>query len=182
MDYKFDDAAVIRRADELYAARTTVATNRPHRAAPRLTFADLVAYLTEPERLLSMDEQRALFADKGLHADLRRLRAELAVFELPQLAAADSGQLETRKFPGGSLRWHPSRVSGQIYLLVQLDDFSAAPRALVVETVDGTQCKRRLPGPDGQGRILLVLDEAAAADATLLRAVADPTATGCLMR
>src|SRR5262249_51226724 len=84
-----DGDEIAMRADKLYAARSALAeTARPTR---RLGIGEIVQFLHDPERSLTMDEQRALFADPLLRADYRRLKAQATVSDLPALAAASAG-------------------------------------------------------------------------------------------
>src|SRR4051794_41096697 len=101
----------VRRADRLYAARA--AMDEIGQPVRRLGIADIVRFLGDPTRSLSIDEQRALFSDPQLRADFRRLKAQFAAVELPTLAAASSGQVNMRRFEGGTVNIHPSRVPGQ---------------------------------------------------------------------
>ena len=73
-------------ADRLYAARSALAESQP--ATPRLGVGYIVQFLSDPQRRLSMDEQRALFANARLRADYRRLKSQHSVVELPTMAAA----------------------------------------------------------------------------------------------
>jgi hypothetical protein len=169
-----DDIA--RRAGQLYAARSALAEAKNPRH--RFGVAEIVQFLNDPTRALTPDEQRALFADPRLRADYRRLKAQAAVFELPALAAASSGNVDARRFDGGSLNIHPSRRPGQFYVIVRFDAPATSPRAMLLESTAGDLVKRALPGADPQGEVMMVLDENADADAAFLRLLADPTATG----
>jgi len=165
-----------RRADRLYAARTTMA--EAGRSPRRLGIADLVDFLNDPARALTMEEQRALFADPKLRADYRRLKAQAAVVEMPALAAASDGAVNARRFEGGSVSIHPSRVPGQSYVIVRFTRPACSPRMMLLEGPDGTVAKRALPEGDTSGEIMMVLDARSDADAGFLRLLADPTSTG----
>lgn len=169
-----DDIA--RRADELYAARSAMAeAGQPRR---RIGLAEIVQYLNDPARALSMEEQRALFSDPKLRADFRRLKTAAAVAELPALAAASDGDVKARRFEGGSVSIHPSRVRGQIYVILRFASPSGAPRMMLLESAAGELVKRALPAVDQNGEVTMVLDEGSAADAGFLRLLGDPTSTG----
>src|SRR5215831_12245943 len=103
-----DTDDIAHRADQLYAARSALAEAR--RPARRFGVAEIVQFLNDPTRSLSADEQRALFTDPRLRADYRRLKAQATTFEMPALAAASSGAVNARRFDGGSVSIHPSRV------------------------------------------------------------------------
>jgi hypothetical protein len=166
----------IDRADQLYAARSALAgTQRPRR---RFGVAELVQFLNDPARALTPDEQRDLFADPRLRADYRRLKARAATFELPALAAASSGDVSARRFDGGSITIHASRLQGQRYVIVRFNEPASSPRAMLLESTSGEIVKRALPDIDQQGEVMMVLNDSNAADAAFLRLLADPMATG----
>jgi hypothetical protein len=164
------------RADQLYAARSALAETRGLRH--RFGVAEIVQFLNEPSRSLTPEEQRALFADPRLRADYRRLRGQITIFELPALAAASSGNVNARRFDGGSIAIHPSRIPGQLYVIVRFDSPASSPRAMLLEGTTGDLVKRVLPSADQQGEVMMVLNENDGADAAFLRLLADPTATG----
>jgi hypothetical protein len=168
-----DDIA--RRADELYAARSAMAEAGARQR--RIGLAEIVQYLNDPTRTLSMEEQRALFSDPKLRADFRRLKTAVAVAELPALAAASDSDVKARRFASGSVSIHRSRVPGQTYVILRFATPSA-PRMMLLESAAGELVKRALPAGDPNGEVTMVLDERNAADAGFLRLLADPTATG----
>ena len=169
-----DDIA--RRADQLYAARTALAEAR--RPTRRFGVAEIVQFLNDPSHSLTAEEQRALFTDPRLRADYRSLKAQATTFELPALAAASSGAVNSRRFEGGSVSIHPSRVPGQIYVILRFSSPSVAPRMMLLESTTGDLVKRALPSADQQGEVMMVLNERSEADAGFLRLLADPTSTG----
>jgi len=171
-----EDIAV--RADKIYAARTALAeTERPH----RLGVAEIVRFLNDPNRSLSMEDQRALFADPKLRADYRRLKALSAIADLPALAAASAGEVNSRRFDGGTLTIHPSRVPGQIYVLLRFNWPAGPPRMLLLENAQGELIKRSLPAADAGGEAMMVLDQKNMSDAGFLRLISDPTSTGSFL-
>jgi len=176
-----DDAGdIAQRADAVYAARAALAdaTPRPR----RLGVAEIVQFLTDSRRTLTADEQRSLFANPQVRADYRRLKAQLAVFELPALAAASDGQVEGRRFDGGSISIHPSRVAGQTYVIVRFDSPARPPTAMVLERASGELVKRGLPDMPGDGEtMMIILDSHNVDDETFLHALRDPTATGSFL-
>jgi hypothetical protein len=174
-----EDDDIAPRADRLYAARSALAEAQP--ATGRLGIAEIVQFLNDPERSLSMEEQRALFADPRLRADYRRLKSRQSVVELPALAAASVGSVDIRRFEGGTVRIHPSRVAGQVYVMVRFRRPAGAPRSLVLESSAGELVKRPLPPADATGEIMMVLDRKRAADEAFLRLISDPTSTGSFL-
>jgi hypothetical protein len=167
------------RADALYAARAAFADAAPARRG--LGVAEIVQFLTDPRRALSADEQRSLFANPGLRADYRRLKAQLSAFELPALAAASEGHVETRRFDGGSIRIHPSRVPGQTYVLVRFDSSARPPSAILIEHPSGELVKRALPEVQSDGETMIVLDAHKDEDEAFLRVLRDPISTGSFL-
>jgi hypothetical protein len=171
-----DTDDIAQRADLLYAARSALAeAKRPTR---RFGVAEIMQFLNDPSRSLTAEEQRALFSDPRLRADYRRLKAQATTFELPALAAASSGAVDSRRFEGGSVRIHPSRVPGQIYVILRFSWPAGAPRMMLLESAAGDLVKRALPSADQQGEVMMVLNERSDADAGFLRLLADPTSTG----
>lgn len=164
------------RADRLYAARSALAATK----APRLRFgvAEIVQFLNDPTRSLTPDEQRSLFTDPRLRADYRRLKQRATSFEMPALAAASSGNVNARRFDGGSINIHASRIAGQLYVILRFNSPDNPPRALLLESAAGEFVKRALPAVDQQGELMMVLNESDEADARFLRLLADPTSTG----
>jgi hypothetical protein len=169
-----DDLA--RRADQLYAARSALAEAK--RPAHRFGIAEIVQFLNDPTRVLSSEEQHALFANPRLRADYRRLKTQASTFEMPALAAASSGAVNARRFEGGTVSIHPSRVPGQIYVVLRFNQPAGAPRMILLESSTGDLFKRVLPEADQQGEIMMVLNERSDADAGFLRLLTDPTSTG----
>jgi len=164
------------RADRLYAARSALAeTERPRH---RFGIAEIVQFLNDPSRSLTSEEQRSLFADPRLRADYKRLKALATSFEMPALAAASSGKVDARRFDGGSINIHPSRIAGQLYVILRFNTPTDHPRAMLLESTSGEVIKRALPGADPQGEVMMVLNENNEADARFLRLLADPTSTG----
>jgi hypothetical protein len=165
-----------RRADQLYAARSALANTK----APRHRFGmvEIVQFLSDPSRSLTPEEQRALFTDPRLRADYRRLKAEATAFEMPALAAASSGSVNLRRFDGGTIAIHPSRIPKQLYVIVHFNSPASSPLALLLESTTGDLVKRVLPGADQQSEVMMVLNENNDADAAFLRLLTDPTTTG----
>src|SRR5882757_2093824 len=152
------------RVDRLYAARTALTETKPPRH--RFGIAEIVQFLSDPTRSLTPEEQRALFTDQRLRADYRRLKAQATTFEMPALAAASSGNVETRRFDGGSIAMHPSRIAGQLYVIVRFDRPGGSPRAMLLESTSGDLAKRALPAANAQGEVMMVLDQNNEADAS----------------
>jgi hypothetical protein len=168
------------RAERLYAARSALAeTKTPKRC---LGIAELVQFLNDPQRSLTMEEQRSLFGNLQLRADYRRLKSQLVIAaELPALAAASTGDVNSRRFDGGTVSIHRSRVPGQIYVLLRFSASFAPSHAMLLEGSKGDLIKRSLPPADANGDVMLVLDEKNDSDARFLRLLSDPTSTGAFL-
>jgi hypothetical protein len=164
------------RADRLYAARSALAEARPPRR--RFGIAEILQFLNDPTRSLTPDEQRSLFTNPRLRADYRRLKERATSFEMPALAAASSGSVNARRFEGGSIAIHPSRIAGQRYVLLRFTSSDNTPRAMLLESTSGELVKRALPSADQRGEVMMVLNENDEGDASFLRLLADPTSTG----
>ena len=171
-----EDGDIAAQADRLYAARTAIVETA--RISRGFGVAELVRFLSDLRRQLSMDEQRALFADPQLRSDYRRLKAQLAIVELPALAAASVGDVKTRRFEGGTASIHRSRVAGQAYVIIRFSWPAGPPRILLLESPTGEILKRELPVADANGELMLVMDEKSAVDGAFLRLISDPTSTG----
>jgi hypothetical protein len=175
------DEDVFQHADQLYAARAAMAQARPRPRARGLGVAELVRFLVDRERSLSAAEQQALFASPQLRADFQRLKSQLRVVELPAQAAASAGAADTRRFEGGNVRLHPSRVAGQVYVLFQFNWPAGTPTAILLEGSGGEFVKRSLPAGDAAGEVVLVLDQGSAADHAFLQLIADPRTVGSFL-
>ena len=171
-----DDIAL--RAERIYAARSALAETQ--RSPRRLGVAEILHFLTDPQRSLSMEEQRSLFADPQLRAAYRRLKSQVSAAELPALAAASAGDVNARRFDGGTVHIHPSRVPGQIYVILRFT-WPNPPRTMLLEGREGDLVKRALPPVDANGEVMMVLDESKPSDAGFLRLISDPTSTGSFL-
>jgi hypothetical protein len=167
------------RAERLYAARA--AMEDTSRSTLRIGIAEIMQFLNDPRRSLSMEEQRSLFANPQLRADYRRLKSQVAVADLPALAAASVGDVNTRRFEGGTVSIHRSRVADQIYVVLRFDRLPGTLRTLLLENTRGDIIKRTLPAADPNGEILLVLDDKIASDQGFLQLISDPTSTGSFL-
>jgi len=174
-----DTGDTVQSADRLYAARSAMAEAASERAG--IGVAELVRFLTVASVELPLDAQRALFANARLRADFQRLKRQLRLVELPVMAAASAGGISSRTFEGGSVRVHPSRVEGQVYMVFQFRAIATPPGALLFEDAANRVVKRLLPAPDALGQLVLVLDRSNPDDALLLQLFADPRTTGAFL-
>jgi hypothetical protein len=174
-----DDEEVGLAAEQLYAARSALLEAKPPKH--RLGVAELVQFLNDPARSLSMQEQRALFSNPKLLAAYRRLKLQVRAVEMPALAAASDAGLNARRFEGGTVRVHPSRVPGQSYMIFRFDQAGSSPKSLVLEGVTGELVKKRLPPADARGELVLVLSQDNGEDRDLLRLFCDPQSVGTFL-
>ena len=128
--------------------------------------------------------------DVNTHDDYLRLREQFARMpKIPTLLHVDEAPMTkapsrtynwflTSEQSGGSIAIHPSRVAGQVYVIVHFTSPDNTPRALLLESTSGEIIKRALPNADPQGELMMVLNENNEADASFLRLLADPTSTG----
>jgi len=167
------------RTETIYAAH--MALRNGTRNPEALGVRELVQFLTIPGQRLSPSQTTALFKNAHLRETYLLLKSLRTLHVVPSLAAASTGNVEERRFDGGSLRLTASRTGSQVYLLIRFtregDQFPAAGH-LIIETPQGMIEKISLPEPDSSGEILLVLDESEPSDARLLSALRDPLAVG----
>jgi hypothetical protein len=174
-----DDEEVGLAAELLYAARSALL--EAGSPVQRVGVAELVQFLNDPARSLSTEEQRALFTDPKLLAAYRRLKAQLRAVEMPVLAAASDADVTARRFVGGTIRVHPSRVPGQSYVIFRFDQAGSSPRSLILEGAKGELVKRSLPSADDRGELVLVLSQGNAGDREFLQLLSDPRSAGTLL-
>jgi len=126
-------------------------------AMPVLSFAHLYDYASGAADADGQIDQ-ALHANPRLRADLRALLAKVALNTLPEVAAASSGDLESRETDQCRIRIEPSRAEAdQVYVIIELVDPSATmPRVLFTCTTDDRSDRIDLPeGRDGVIQVLL---------------------------
>jgi hypothetical protein len=174
-----DDAEILRLADALYTARAALAESDC--PPERLGVAELVWFLQRADSTLSAAQQRALFASPRLRADYQLIKSRLTHLDLPTLAAASSGSVTSRQFPGGSVHIHPSRVEDQAYVILRIRDRKRPPHSILLEGGGGEIVKRALPAVDAKGEIMLILDRKSPGDEAFLRLISDPTSIGSLL-
>ena len=97
------------------------------------------------------------------------------------LAAASAGNVNARRFEGGTVNIHPSRVPGQTYVLLKFNWPAGPPRIMLLESSRGDLIKRALPRADPNGEVMLVLDEKSSSDQGFLQLISDPTSTGSFL-
>jgi hypothetical protein len=166
-----------RMAESIYAARSALAEVEP--ASGGLGIAELAQFLSDPQRNLTMEQQRRLFSDRNLRADYLRLKSLFSEVELPALAAASAGEVNERQFKGGSVRIHPSKVGGQVYVIFKFTS-PPQPHTLLLEGA-GELIKRALPATDAGGEAMMVIDPSKSADKAFLHLLSDPRSNGSFL-
>ena len=165
------------RAQEVYAANRLAVEGTPRPGA--IGVAELHAFLTDPTVELTPAQSGYLFRSPTLRETFQALKQRLSSHPLSMVAAASDGGVDTRHFDGGSLQIIPARRGDRVYLTVTIQAPGAlmAGALLIVETAE-TVLKRKLPPPDQQGRMLVILDPAEPGDQALITALRDPSASG----
>lgn len=121
-------------------------------------FADIYAFATGPDTMMSPALSEALAGSARLRADLDALLSRQCVYRFPRAAAASSGALESREGDGFSIRLKPSRADGQVYVIIQLEAGEVPPQALVLRDGKGEYQKFDMPDPIGD-RVQMLADE-----------------------
>lgn len=137
--------------------------------SPTATMAQLYRLATDPAFADPMLEEK-LEEDPALQTRFQALLERTAVYALPKLAAASTGEVTTREGRGYRIRLQPSQAeSSQTYIIFELDDASqAAPRTVFVCRTGRPPLRHRLPDAIG-GVVQLLVD----AESDLLRGLRD---------
>jgi hypothetical protein len=134
-------AAGQRRAEEHFIAagladaiRETSQIGRPH---ARPVFADLYAWVTDPDHFLDPAQQAMIESDPTLRRTLALLVGRVGRLRAVAAAAASSGGLDERRGPGFNVRLTASRAdAAQTYVTIEIDagvlDAGEAPTLLLV--------------------------------------------------
>ena len=133
-------------------------------------FADIYAYVNEPDRPMNARLSKALEADTRLRDDLLRLLSKTAGYRCPRSAAAGTKALESRHGQGFTIRLRPSRAEpSQVYVVIELLDRAAVtPKALFVAEHQEGLLKHALP--EARGGTVQLLAET---ESDLIRALQD---------
>jgi hypothetical protein len=135
-------------------------------------FADIYAYVNEPDRSMSAQLSEALEADARLRDDLLRLLTKSAGYRCPRSAAAGTKVLESRHGQGFTIRLRPSRAEpSQVYVVIELLDPAAeTPKALFIAEHREGLLKHALP--EARGGAVQLLAET---ESDLIRALRNPS-------
>ncbi|MEP1573904.1 hypothetical protein [Roseibium album] len=165
------------KADEIFIAKACLEPKQ--KARRQFGVGDLYRILTDPKAELDPQLTQDLFAVPHLRESFRALRRRLAVHDVPAMAAASDGGLNSRIFEGGRLRLVPARSGGFTYAIFELETQQGS-LTLMLAHPDGTIVRRSLPQADDLGEVMLVLDPANSEDEELLRLLSDPLCEGGL--
>jgi hypothetical protein len=132
------------------------------KAEQSVGMADLLAYAEGPSAVMDPRLARALMQSDRLRRDLDRVLRRGAVAELPRVAAASTGTVDTREADGYRIRLVPARsADGQTYVIIEMPEWLEEPPAtLFLTQPDGSTIKQPLPEPDG-GRIQMLVESTA---------------------
>ncbi len=129
----------------------------PRSALAKAAPSALYAYVTDPGYEPDDNLRRLLEADAGAQADVQRMVENTAIYHMPRMAAASSGEISSREASGCRIVFRPSRADAeQIYAIVEIADTDARPTMLFVKHPDGRLDRLELPDfRDGRAQLLL---------------------------
>ena len=121
----------------------------------------LKRYLTNVSATLGQDLRKLLLIDESFRTRLSLMLEEMSrqagCYRLPHAVAASDGNLHERRFEGGLLRLAESQKDRQqVYVIIELDNPSAYPRALILSGPDGDVAKLLLEAPDDDGVVQIL--------------------------
>jgi hypothetical protein len=157
-------AAGQRRAEEHFVAAGLAGSIREAagtgRAPARPVFADLYAWVTDPDHHLDPAQQAMVESDPTLRRTVALLVGRVGRLRAVAAAAASSGGLDERRGPGFSVRLTASRADpAQTYVTIEIDpgvlDAGEAPSLLLVMRGGAPIGKLALPeAADGMIQLL----------------------------
>lgn len=133
-------------------------------------FSELYSFATDPVRIMDNRLRTALSGNPRLREDLDRILDNTAIYHFPMVAAASSGEVESRDGEGFTIKLRQSRAeSSQTYVMIELDETNKAqPSTLFVRDAENDYGKYPLPEP--QGGVIQLLVES---DSDLVKALRD---------
>lgn len=167
--------------DAAYAALTTVEEGA--RSPGAISMRDLYRYVTDGEFELTSEQRATLTFNAVVRRSYRALCQQLAVVDMPLVAAASDGDVLERVFNGAQVRLTPSSRVPQFYLGIVFDSelVKRGPLKLHVEGPSGIT-RRVLPAADDLGEVQIVLDpDRYEADRLLLSLLRDPRSVGAFV-
>jgi len=127
----------------------------PAKASP----SEMYAYAVDPNFQASPQLRNAINTDPRTRADFHHLLNNTARYHLPQVAAASSGDIESREAGGCKISFRPSRANAdQMYVIIEsIGDNFFSPGVLFVCGDEGQTDRLELPAAQN-GRIQLLLE------------------------
>ena len=150
------ETAVIEAALEAFSTVDTLMTEADG-ALRKVSPAELYAYANDPGFQPQEDFRRRLEASDGANVDLQRMIENTSRFHMPQMAAASSGDIDSREVAGCKIVFRPSRADPeQLYAIIEITDPEISPRMLFVRQADGQMDRIELPEfQAGRAQLLL---------------------------
>jgi len=106
----------------------------------------LHAYATDPRYQPDAPLLHLLAVDDAVQADFQRLLTNTSTYHMPQMAAASSGDIESREVNGCKIVFRPSRADPeQLYAIIEITDPELTPSMLFVRHPDGGTDRLELP-------------------------------------
>ena len=117
----------------------------------------LYAYATDPGYKPDDNLLRLLATDEDARTGFQRLLENTSVYVLPQMAAASTGDIETREVEGCKIVFRPSRANpDQLYAIIEIANVETAPSMLFMRQPNGETNRITLPGfQNGRAQLLL---------------------------
>jgi len=127
----------------------------PAKASP----TEMYAYAVDPTFQASSTLRNAINTDPGTRADFHHMLNNTARYHLPQVAAASTGDIESREAGGCKISFRPSRANAdQMYVIIECNgDTSFSPGVMFVVGLGEQTDRLELP-PAQNGRIQLLLE------------------------
>lgn len=129
--------------------------------AGSIGFSDIFAFATDPRREMDNTLREALMRNPRLRRDLDRMLANRPVYRFRRVAAASSGQVDSREGDGFSIRLRSSRADPRhTFVTVELaPGADRTPSMLIVCRNGEDYIKHALPEPqDGVIQLLVETD------------------------
>jgi len=166
--------------EKIYATWATLDEARPPPGA--VGVRELYLLFRSPDYELSHEQTRRLFTDPWLRQLFETIKAGLTVQELPQVAAAATGAIFEREFPGGRLSIIESTEAPfHSYLLVKFDEPRLHSCNLKFWSSDGRFEIIEIPLSDETGEVLLPLGPRGQGLAAKIDALKDPNTMGLFL-
>jgi hypothetical protein len=136
----------------------------------QIGFSDIYAFATNPAHAMDNRMREALLRNPRLRRDLDKMIANAPVYHFRRVAAASSGDIDSRESDGFKIRLKQSRAEEtQTYVIIELAEGAPkAPTMLFVRDAGEDYIKQALPEPQ-DGVIQLLVES----DSDLVKALRD---------